>query len=293
MVRTKGSIILCGAFLFVAWNALLLLYLWGRPPIGRLGEGGGTEPVGKEEWGIGRERVGRVNLAEEMIRLAEEVEIQLDTQKKLLKQIESHRSAWAQQESVGKREMDSMKKVKAVVVHPLALKTPDFLLSDLNIGQQADVKNSQKLDWTVAPSSHLKDSLEKIVNAEVTTPALSPESIIPILVIACDRVTVKRNLDKLIQYRPSAELYPIIVSQDCGHAETARVIGSYGDQVRHISQPDLSDIRVRPEHRKFQGYYKIARHYRWALNQVFKTFSQSTVVIVEDDLEVSALMCQH
>uniref|UniRef100_A0A3Q2EHB8 Uncharacterized protein n=1 Tax=Cyprinodon variegatus TaxID=28743 RepID=A0A3Q2EHB8_CYPVA len=76
MVRKKGSLILCGAFLFVAWNALLLLYLWGRPPIGHLGDGGGAEP-------------------EEMIRLAEEVEVHLDTQKKLLKQIESHRAVWA------------------------------------------------------------------------------------------------------------------------------------------------------------------------------------------------------
>ncbi|XP_037549632.1 alpha-1,3-mannosyl-glycoprotein 2-beta-N-acetylglucosaminyltransferase b [Nematolebias whitei] len=284
MVRTKGSIILCGAFLFVAWNALLLLYLWGRPPIGRLGEGGGAEPGGKEEWGIGMERAGRVNLAEEMIRLAEEVEVQLDTQKKLLKQIESHRSAWAQQESVGKRDMDS---VKEVVVRPQLLKTPDFLLNDLNIGPDTDAKHSQRADWTAAPSSHPKNSQEQLQNAEVTSPAPSPEPVIPILVIACDRVTVKRSLDRLIQYRPSAELYPIIVSQDCGHAETARVIGSYGDQVMHISQPDLSDIRVRPEHRKFQGYYKIARHYRWALSQVFTTLSQSTVVVVEDDLEVA------
>ncbi|KAI1886099.1 hypothetical protein AGOR_G00210530 [Albula goreensis] len=59
------------------------------------------------------------------------------------------------------------------------------------------------------------------------------------------------------------------------------------NQVTHLSQPDLSDIQVRPEHRKFQGYYKISRHYRWALNQVFNTLSYSTVVIVEDDLEVA------
>ncbi|KAE8289157.1 Alpha-1,3-mannosyl-glycoprotein 2-beta-N-acetylglucosaminyltransferase [Larimichthys crocea] len=88
------------------------------------------------------------------------------------------------------------------------------------------------------------------------------QPVIPILVIACNRVTVRRCLDKLLQHRPSAELHPIIVSQDCGHAETA-------------------------EHKKFQGYYKISRHYRWALNQVFKTLSHTSVVIVEDDLEVA------
>lgn len=118
-------------------------------------------------------------------------------------------------------------------------------------------------------------------------PRVPRQPVIPILVIACNRVTVKRCVDKLLQYRPSAELYPIIVSQDCGHAETAEVIRSYGDKVTHLKQPDLSDVPVRPEHKKFQGYYKISRHYRWALNQVFKTLSHSSVVIVEDDLEVA------
>lgn len=113
------------------------------------------------------------------------------------------------------------------------------------------------------------------------------QPIIPILVIACNRVTVRRCLDKLLEHRPSAELHPIIVSQDCGHAETAEAIRSYGGRVTHLRQPDLSDVAVKPQHRKFQGYYKISRHYRWALNQVFRRLSHSAVVIVEDDLEVS------
>ncbi|XP_070778341.1 alpha-1,3-mannosyl-glycoprotein 2-beta-N-acetylglucosaminyltransferase b isoform X3 [Enoplosus armatus] len=292
MVRKKGSLILCGAFLFVAWNALLLLYLWGRPPIGRLGEGGGAEPGGKEEWGVGRGKGSRVNLAGEVIRLAEEVEIQLETQKKLLKQIESHRAVWARQKDVGKRETDDTKEVKEVAVHEPP-KPPLPLKDSVDDRDQTEVKHTQTLVHTITPDSMLEQHQaiaiqEEIVkNNQLATSIASPEVIIPILVIACDRVTVKRSLDRLIQYRPSPKLYPIIVSQDCGHTETARVIGSYGDQVTHIRQPDLSDIRVRPEHRKFQGYYKIARHYRWALNQVFNTFSQSTVVIVEDDLEVA------
>ncbi|XP_076013253.1 alpha-1,3-mannosyl-glycoprotein 2-beta-N-acetylglucosaminyltransferase b [Genypterus blacodes] len=287
MVRKKGSLILCGAFLFVAWNALLLLYLWGRPPVGRLGEGGGAEPGGKEEWDWGRGKAGQVNLAGEVIRLAEEVEVQLETQKKLLKQIESHRAAWARQKDVGKRETDGAKedhKKETVLQLP---ETPVPLEDNVDKKDQAEIKDTQNHITTGAPhsvqDSEIKDKLdENKLEVSVASPV-----VIPILVIACDRVTVKRSLDRLIQYRPSPELFPIIVSQDCGHGETARVIGSYGEQVTHISQPDLSDIRVRPEHRKFQGYYKIARHYRWALNQVFNTFSQSTVVIVEDDLEVA------
>lgn len=288
MVRKKGSLILCGAFLFVAWNALLLLYLWGRPPIGRLGEGGGAEPGGNEEWGVGNGKGSQVNLAGEVIRLAEEVEIQLETQKKLLKQIESHRAVWARQKDVGKRETDDTKQDKVEVVHQ-APQPPLPLKDDVDDKDQT-VKHTQKSVATAAPDAKHQVAVIKehiVEDNKLSTSVASPQVVIPILVIACDRVTVKRSIDRLIQYRPSPELFPIIVSQDCGHAETARVIGSYGHQVTHISQPDLSDIRVRPEHRKFQGYYKIARHYRWALNQVFNTFSQPTVVIVEDDLEVS------
>ncbi|XP_026155542.1 alpha-1,3-mannosyl-glycoprotein 2-beta-N-acetylglucosaminyltransferase b [Mastacembelus armatus] len=292
MVRKKGSLILCSAFLFVAWNALLLLYLWGRPPIGHIGEGGGSEPGGKAEWGMGRGKGGQFNLAGEMIRLAEEVEIQLETQKKLLKQIESQRAVWAQQKNVRKRETDATKQVKERIVHQ-PQKPPLSLKDNVDHGAQTEVQHTQKPVHSVAPDSeleqnHIIEIKEEIVGHNKLGSSFdSPEVIIPILVIACDRVTVKRSLDKLIQYRPSPELYPIIVSQDCGHTETAHVIGLYGDQVTHINQPDLSDIRVRPEHRKFQGYYKISRHYHWALNQVFNTFSHSAVVIVEDDLEVA------
>lgn len=295
MVRKKGSFILCGAFLFVAWNALLLLYLWGRPPIGRLGEVGGAEPGGKEEWDVGKGKGGKVNLAGEVIRLAEEVEVQLETQKKLIKQIESHRAMWAQQKDIGKRETDEPKGLTEKIVRQPP-KPPLSLKDGAKDQKKPELMHTQKYVNTAVSDSMLEKHQATEIKEEIaeskkmTTSIASPEVIIPILVIACDRVTVRRSLDRLLQYRPSSELHPIIVSQDCGHAETAHVIDSYGDKVTHISQPDLSDIRVRPEHRKFQGYYKIARHYHWALNQVFNTFSYSTVVIVEDDLEVSPVL---
>lgn len=204
MHRKRGSLILCGTFLFITWNAILVLLLWGRPtPSGDQGE-----------------VVSRTNkdLVEDVIQITNTIENELEIQKELLIQILNHQS-------------------------------------------RSSNKNKPKV---VAPA----------------------QPVIPILVIACNRVTVRRCLDKLLQHRPSAQLYPIIVSQDCGHADTAEVIRSYGNQVTHLKQPDLSDIAVRPEHKKFQGYYKISRHYHWALNQVFKTLSHSSVVIVEDDLEV-------
>lgn len=239
---------------------------------------------------MGRGKGGQVNLAGEVIRLAEEVEVQLETQKKLLKQIEGHRAVWARQRDVGKRDAAEEKKDVKPEASQQEHKHPPLVKDGVEGKEETETRQTPRPAPTAAPDSkmeqqHATELKEETKSDKLSSP--SPEAVIPILVIACDRVTVKRSLDKLIQYRPSPELHPIIVSQDCGHADTARVIGSYGEQLTHIRQPDLSDIRVRPEHRKFQGYYKISRHYRWALNQVFNKFSHSNVVIVEDDLEVA------
>lgn len=41
----------------------------------------------------------------------------------------------------------------------------------------------------------------------------SPEGKLPVLVFACNRVSITRCLDKLLQYRPDPDKFPIIVSQ--------------------------------------------------------------------------------
>uniref|UniRef100_A0A4D5RJ91 Alpha-1,3-mannosyl-glycoprotein 2-beta-N-acetylglucosaminyltransferase n=1 Tax=Ixodes scapularis TaxID=6945 RepID=A0A4D5RJ91_IXOSC len=111
--------------------------------------------------------------------------------------------------------------------------------------------------------------------------------VIAVLLFACNRVTVKRPIDQLIQYRPSKEQFPIIVSQDCNHAMTTDVIKAYGNELTLIRQPDQSDIPLVGKEKKFKGYYKIARHYGWALNKTFHDLMYDTVIIVEDDLELS------
>ena len=121
----------------------------------------------------------------------------------------------------------------------------------------------------------------------LSSSAAANDFIAAVLVIACNRPTVKRCLDLLLKYRPSAKQFPIIVSQDCGHEETADVIASYGDQVTHIKQPDLSEVQGIPSNMKsMMGYYKISRHYKWALGQAFDAMGHDTVIIVEDDLDV-------
>ncbi|KAI4884237.1 hypothetical protein NFI96_011601 [Prochilodus magdalenae] len=224
MLCKRSSLILCGAFLFVAWNAVLIFVLMGRSPIGQEDKDMRGEP-GYEESQRGKKNG---NIVQDLMQVINAFESELESQNKILLQIQKHKSLW-----------------------------------DEHKGDNAAVKTKS--------------------DGEEPAPV-----VIPILVIACNRVTVKRCLDKLLEYRPSAEHFPIIVSQDCGHSETANVIASYGSQLTHIKQPDLSDIAVPAAHRKFQGYYKISRHYHWALNQVFNSFSYSSAIVVEDDLEVAS-----
>ena len=69
--------------------------------------------------------------------------------------------------------------------------------------------------------------------------------------------------------------------QDCGHPEAKSVISGYGEALTLIEQPDLSDIEVPKKEKKFKGYFKIARHYGWALNQVFNVMGYSQVQSTE------------
>ncbi|XP_015120792.1 alpha-1,3-mannosyl-glycoprotein 2-beta-N-acetylglucosaminyltransferase [Diachasma alloeum] len=168
----------------------------------------------------------------------------------------------------------------------------DFDRNALKISDDEYVKNAINKDegTQVSPENHLKNEgtsqLEKLRGLATSKP-LNGAPVIPVIVFSCNRVTVRRCLDQLIKLRPSAEQFPIIVSQDCNHQQTSDVIRSFGEKVVHIQQPDQSDIDIPPREKKFKGYFKIARHYGWALNQVFLEFGFETAIIVEDDLDIA------
>lgn len=155
---------------------------------------------------------------------------------------------------------------------------------------------SDTYDLLQRVKSHLKKTEEKLSGSEesavnnVDIIQSIRQPLLPVLVIACDRVTVKRCLDNLVKFRPNKDIFPIIVSQDCGHNETYQVIKSYTDSdpsITVVRQPDLSEIPLPRQKVKFKGYYKIARHYRFALNHVFVEMDHEAVIIVEDDLDIS------
>ncbi|KDR12543.1 alpha-1,3-mannosyl-glycoprotein 2-beta-N-acetylglucosaminyltransferase isoform X2 [Zootermopsis nevadensis] len=158
--------------------------------------------------------------------------------------------------------------------------------------QQLSVKASE--DRGVGEEEQLGRQQEEEEDEQINQVRLLAKQILPdggpviaVLVFACNRITVSKCIDQLLKYRPSRERFPIIVSQDCGHRPTADVIELYGDEITRIEQPDQSDITVPPKEKKFKGYFKIARHYGWALNYTFFKFNFETAIIVEDDLDIA------
>ncbi|XP_054268023.1 alpha-1,3-mannosyl-glycoprotein 2-beta-N-acetylglucosaminyltransferase-like [Macrosteles quadrilineatus] len=160
------------------------------------------------------------------------------------------------------------------------------LLVRLNTSMQMK-KNDKRLFNKIGNESEVILEADQLYERRREELLRHPPEAIAVLVMACDRVTVTRCLDQLLKYQPDSTYFPIIVSQDCDHKPTAKAIRSYGDRLYHIQQPDQSDIQVSSEEIMFQGYFKIARHYGWALNQMFNIFNFNTTIIIEDDLDVS------
>nr|pir protein B0416.6 [imported] - Caenorhabditis elegans [Caenorhabditis elegans] len=107
---------------------------------------------------------------------------------------------------------------------------------------------------------------------------------IPVLVFSCNRaMAVRDHVEKLIRYRPSQEKFPIIVTQDCDNENVKNEVKKFGDKVEYIKHlaGDKANITIPPSHRQYTAYYRIARHYKLALNHVFVDKGYSSVIITE------------
>ncbi|KAE9554050.1 hypothetical protein FO519_002746 [Halicephalobus sp. NKZ332] len=116
-----------------------------------------------------------------------------------------------------------------------------------------------------------------------------PEAI-GVLVFVCNRAdALKDHLQKLINFRKNAELFPIIVSQDCDNEDVAQVVRSFGTQVHYVKHlsGEKANIEIPPQHKHYIPYYRISRHYKLGLEHVFKDLKLGSVIITEDDLDIA------
>ena len=108
------------------------------------------------------------------------------------------------------------------------------------------VDDTQKLLNQLQQSSLIQSPKEKQSvsdeNSEVIEDVESDIQLqVPVLVIACNRPTVSRALDSILSARSNGEMFPIVVSQDCGHPQTLDVIKKYSkahDHLQYIEQTD-------------------------------------------------------
>ncbi|PON75240.1 Glycosyl transferase [Parasponia andersonii] len=108
-----------------------------------------------------------------------------------------------------------------------------------------------------------------------------------VVIMACNRADyLERTIKSILKYQTSvASKYPLFVSQDGSDPNVRSKALSY-DQLTYMQHLDFE--RVQPERPgELIAYYKIARHYKWALDELFYKHNFSRVIILEDDMEIA------
>jgi alpha-1,3-mannosyl-glycoprotein beta-1,2-N-acetylglucosaminyltransferase len=191
----------------------------------------------------------------------------------------------------------------------------DFRLDNFdarNVRQLNDLKEEvsslrSKVDKLLAQGSegdtgvgHLKETTSAI-QTPTTTGDDVKKSVIPrevsrpgdtvILIITCNRVEyLKRTLEQVLEKKPTgSNQVSVVVSQDCNDPATSNYLEQQRGKVKIIKQPDLGPIAISdPKEKKMEGYYKISRHFKFALKQAFEVLGYEYVIIIEDDLDISS-----
>ncbi|PIN14787.1 N-acetylglucosaminyltransferase I [Handroanthus impetiginosus] len=108
-----------------------------------------------------------------------------------------------------------------------------------------------------------------------------------VVVMACNRADyLERTIKSILKYQsPIASKYPLFISQDGSDPHVKSKALSY-DQLTYMQHLDYEPVHTeRPG--ELIAYYKIARHYKWALDQLFYKHNFSRVIILEDDMEIA------
>ncbi|CAL5321537.1 unnamed protein product [Camellia sinensis] len=125
-----------------------------------------------------------------------------------------------------------------------------------------------------------RKGLEKIID-KVQVPMAA------VVIMACNRADyLGRTVESILKYQSSvASKYPLFVSQDGEDPRVRSKALSY-NQLTYMQHLDYEPVHTeRPG--ELIAYYKIARHYKWAMDQLFYKHNFSRVIILEDDMEIA------
>jgi alpha-1,3-mannosyl-glycoprotein beta-1,2-N-acetylglucosaminyltransferase len=108
-----------------------------------------------------------------------------------------------------------------------------------------------------------------------------------LLIICANRPEyLKRTLEAVAKYRPP-EL-PIFVSQDGSDPSVDKLIKGTFLHLQ-LASPDVQFIHKQHNNDGYyeNGYFRLAAHYKWALDQVFSLPTVKRVIILEEDLLIA------
>ncbi|XAR59897.1 Alpha-1,3-mannosyl-glycoprotein 2-beta-N-acetylglucosaminyltransferase [Bertholletia excelsa] len=150
---------------------------------------------------------------------------------------------------------------------------------------EAFSEERKRLDQECAQMRALVQDLERKGVGKMIDKVQVP--VAAVVVMACNRADyLERTVESILKYQSSiASKFPLFVSQDGEDASVKSKALSY-NQLTYMQHLDYSPVHPeRPG--ELIAYYKIARHYKWALDQLFYRHNFSQVIILEDDMEIA------
>lgn len=146
-----------------------------------------------------------------------------------------------------------------------------------------DERNRRELECAQLKS--LVQDLERRGVQRLIDKAQAP--VAAVVIMACNRADyLERTIKSVSKYQTSvASKYPLFVSQDGSDPQVKSKALSY-DQLTYMQHLDYEPVQTeRPG--ELIAYYKIARHYKWALDELFYKHNFNRVIILEDDMEIA------
>eukprot|EP00262_Sarcandra_glabra_P006811 TRINITY_DN19367_c0_g1_i1.p1 TRINITY_DN19367_c0_g1~~TRINITY_DN19367_c0_g1_i1.p1 ORF type:complete len:444 (+),score=97.68 TRINITY_DN19367_c0_g1_i1:275-1606(+) len=124
-----------------------------------------------------------------------------------------------------------------------------------------------------------RKGVERLFDKEVPVAA--------VVVMACNRPDyLERTIESILRYQSAvASKFPLFISQDGVNQNVKSKALSYS-QITYMQHVDLEPVHPgRPG--ELVAYYKIAGHYKWALDELFIKHNFNRVIILEDDMEIA------
>ncbi|KAJ8766987.1 hypothetical protein K2173_012496 [Erythroxylum novogranatense] len=150
----------------------------------------------------------------------------------------------------------------------------------LALEEETKIRNEECSQLRSRLQSLERNAIQKLVE-NVQTPVAA------VVIMACNRADyLERTINSILKYQSSvASKFPLFVSQDGSHPGVKSKAMSY-DKLMYIQHLDSEPVQTeRPG--ELIAYYKIARHYKWALDKLFYKHNFNRIIILEDDMEIA------